>query len=396
MRASLLVCVLGLLALDVVVAVALTEQGAVGAASRKMGLRGESGDSGESGASGSDEAEDEKENANADLLNAVKEKAALHREAQEELAQALHGSTKMTQEAKAVAMKRGSTADSTDSALINSLSANEAAIKALEKSKAAHKELVEAKLKAGIALGSGSKRGKIGAVICRKRLKKREKEAMKLAKKAHVQQAKAWAADNFMKAKVAKAHRLAKDAAESKNRDSMDETLQRSRKATQDAQQAREDALKAKQAFIGLQAKADDLREEASRIADECAFLLAESQIGAISWKGPAESKSPPPTDGGEAEPAGPPPGSKNINRGVDKQMQAAQAKIARDKPAGVVTAPAATPSESVQQEAQRMLSQDDENTLVQGAKASESNTEAVEDVAQRAETDAGQGKKAL
>ena len=260
-----------------------------------------SGDSGDTGMM-TEEQLDESEDKNLELLNKVKEASAQHREAQEELSQALHGSTKMTGEAKAVAFKRGATADSTDSALINSITANEASVKALEKSKKAHTALVQAKLAAGIALGGSSKPSKIGAVICRKRLKKKEKLAIKFARKAHEQAAKAWAAGQYLKLKLDKANALAVGAKAERSRDTMDAMLARSKRATEAAQQARDDAIKAKSDADGTQAKADDLREDASRIADECAFLLAEHNLANLGWK-PLSRPAKQPSDGQQEEP---------------------------------------------------------------------------------------------
>eukprot|EP00947_MAST-08B_sp_MAST-8B-sp1_P003994 g3994.t1 len=390
---------------------------------------GDSGDGGESGESGmSEEEADAKEEENAELLNKVKEMAAAHREAQEELAQALHGNNKMTAEAKAVALKRGATADSTDSALKNSMSANDAAVKALEKSKETHKKLVEAKLAAGIALGGSSKAGKIGALICRRKLKKKEKKAIKLAKKAHEQAAKAWAASQFLKLKLQKAHALAVAAKETKSRETMDKMLDRSKKATEAAQKAREDAIKSKAEADKTQAEADDLREDAARIADECAFLLAEHNIASLGWKGvqlpkgeknnePASQEEEPTTD------------VKTPTKAVDALEADATQKLigaapgfgkgaeanADARPDGVdgngidlgapPAAPGATqlPSETVQEEAQKLLGQEEEASPSQkspedpaaGALPKESVTEKVESVAERADTDAAQGKPA-
>ncbi len=340
---------------------------------------GGDGDSGESGESGMSEDEaDAKEEENAELLNKVKEMAAQHREAQEELSQALKGNNKMTAEAKAVALKRGATADSTDSALKNSVSANDAAVKALEKSKETHKKLVEAKQAAGIALGGGNKAGKIGAIICRKKLKRKEKKAMKLAKKAHEQAAKAWAASQFLKLKLQKAHALAVAAKDTKSRDNMDKMLDRSKKATEAAQKAREDAIKAKAEADKTQAEADDLREDASRIADECAFLLAEHNIASLGWKGvqlPKGEKTEPASQ--QEEPTV--DQAKTPTKAVDaleadatsKLIGAAAPAAAADaRPDGVdgsqgidlgapaPATPGATqlPSESVQAEAQKLL----------------------------------------
>lgn len=262
-----------------------------------QGDGGDTGMSGESGESGLSEEEAEAEEAKqAELLNKVKELAAIHREAQEELAEALKGNTKMTAEAKSTVMKRGATADSTDSALINSLSANEAAVKALAKSRKAHKALIEAKLAAGIKVGK--RRGGVEAQICRKKLKEKEKDARRMAKRAHAEASKAWASSQFTKLKMRKAAAIAKELQDAKSRDQMEAMLKRSNKASEEAKAARAEAIEQQAKAAKLQAEADDIREEASRIADECSFLLAKNTIGGLGWKAPGK-------EGGAAAAAG-------------------------------------------------------------------------------------------
>merc|ERR1719183_2926044 len=115
---------------------------------------------------------------------------------------------------------------------------------------------------------------------------------MKLAKEAHTARAKSYAASQFLKLKLEKANALA--AKQQKSRDTMDAMLTRSRQATEAAMKARDDAIGDKRRAEVAQGEADDLREEAMRIADECAFLLAKNNVGSIGWRMDSKAKTPP------------------------------------------------------------------------------------------------------
>lgn len=264
-----------------------------------------------------------------------------------------------------------------------------------------------AKLAAGLKVGK--RKGGVEAQICRKKLKDKEKEARKLAKKAHAQASKAWASSQFTKLKMRKASAIAKELQNVKSRDAMQVMLGRSNKASEEAKEARMEAIDEQSAAAKYQAEADDIREEASRIADECSFLLAKQTINGLGWKG-AKVEKPAASGGADDQAAAQPPAEQS---GTEKTVEQAEAKLfgLNTQQAGFAAGQAAdkmlkdtipvmgkAPTTKVVGEAKRLLADEEKSQEAESEakpdypqskeQIKETRAEKIEDIANRAETD--------
>ena len=256
------------------------------ATSNYLRLRGESGASGASGpadasgpegnsTNGTDEAEKLEEGEDLEAkMKTVQEKNSEHAKAKKKFDE-LRDLTAKSAEVSKDAAKDDAYSTRTRIAMEGSVFQNNRADKALETVRAKHKELVDAKMDAGMVVGVKPKGPcHMKRVIYEKRIKIAKARATELDLKSKRLKAKAEAAATALELKLKRANDAAAEVKDQSSHFSMDGRLDSARNATIKAQEARNEAAELKEQSQRAQDASDDALEDAMRIQKEMKAIL--------------------------------------------------------------------------------------------------------------------------
>merc|ERR1719353_121107 len=257
------------------------------ATSNYLRLRGESGASGPaegaSGASGpegnstngTDEAEKEEEKEDMETkIKRVQEKNSEHAKAKKKFDE-LRDLTAKSAEVSKDAAKDDAYSTRTRVAMDGSVFQNNRADKALEDVRSKHKELMDAKMDAGMVVGIKPKGPcHMKRVIYEKRIAIAKTRAAELDVKSKKLKAKAEAAATALELKLKRANDAAAEVKDQSSHFSMDGRLDSARNATIKAQEARNEAAELKEESQRAQDASDDALEDAMKIQKEMKAIL--------------------------------------------------------------------------------------------------------------------------
>jgi hypothetical protein len=220
---------------------------------------------------------DAEEDAMEAKLEKVNELRASYSDAKRKLDEATEAhSVQSTVGAKNSAAKPHSTG--TRTAIEATLEKNQKAVDALDAAKAAHKELVAAKLDANMLIGNttGPTNGcKTKELIFDKKILKAKTEAAKAKMAAEKAAGMATAAAGELKALMASAEKAAASVKEQTSNLGKDGRLKRAKDATLAAQAANEEARTLKEESMTKQDESEDKIEDVRRLESEKAAVLA-------------------------------------------------------------------------------------------------------------------------
>merc|ERR1711988_126872 len=224
---------------------------------------------------GTDEAEKEEEKEDMETkMKRVQEKNSEHAKAKKKFDE-LRDLTAKSAEVSKDAAKDDAYSTRTRVAMDGSVFQNNRADKALEDVRSKHKELMDAKMDAGMVVGIKPKGPcHMKRVIYEKRIAIAKTRAAELDVKSKKLKAKAEAAATALELKLKRANDAAAEVKDQSSHFSMDGRLDSARNATIKAQEARNEAAELKEESQRAQDASDDALEDAMKIQKEMKAIL--------------------------------------------------------------------------------------------------------------------------